>query len=412
MFQKLLFLPAFLLPYLVLANPYYSIADGNWSTADSWSLTNDGPPSFESPSSSDTVYIQHAIIHNAGKTYKHTGNVIIEAGGYLHIDTGYGSSNVYKFEGNRFEVYGTLTCTSDFFHQKSWSNDYGILILHEASGFAIGDDLILCGTSETILNTINCGDAGTLDDIYFRGTQAKMCGQGHFIIPDRMRAWNDSETEIIPASTQIVNQLCAGFKLFDDPGTCTNPVITGGGTFTLKQRDFDLVAISEPKQIRLHWQIDETDIEAAYFIERSHNGQSFSTLNQVSISEIDQTQLQGIDKQPLNGRQYYRIKQIPLDGEAIYSEVISLNYYDHSPQFQVFQNPNQPIQLQLRGIASEQSLSLKLYNANGAIVQHSHLPPSRSGTAELSLTSDLPPGIYIVELLHPSSNMLTRFVLQ
>lgn len=412
MIRRFLFLPALLLPYLVLANPYYSIADGSWSASDSWSLTIDGPPAFESPSSSDTVYIRHAIIQNTGGTYKHTGNVIIESGAYLHLNTGYGSSNVYKFEGDRFEVYGTLTSTSDFFHQASWSSDYGILILHEGSGFAIGDDLILCGTSETILNTINCGDAGTLDDIYFRGTQSKMCGEGHFIIPDRMRAWDDSKTEITPASTQIVNQLCAGFQLFDDPGTCTSPTITGGGTFVLNQRDFDLLAISEAKQVRLRWQINESDMEASYFIERSHDGQSFRTLNRVSISQIDQAQYQGIDKQPLRGSQYYRIRQLQTDGKAIYSEVINLDYHDPSPQLQVSQNPNQPDQIQLRGIASEQSLSLRLYNANGAIVQHSHLPPSRSGTAELSLSSDLPPGIYIVELLHPSANILARFVLQ
>lgn len=407
-----LFLPAFLLPHLTIANPYYSRADGLWSQTDTWSLSLDGPPAFETPSSSDTVYIRHSVIYDAGSTYKHTGNIIIESNAYLHFNTGYGSSNVFKFEGERFEVFGTLTTTSDFFHQASWSSEYGVLILNEGSGFAIGDDLILCGTGETILNTINCGDAGSLDDIYFIGTQSKLCGQGHFIIPDRMRAWDDDRNEITPASAQIVNQICAGFQLFDDPGTCSNPVITGGGTFVLKQRDFDLSTNIKGQQIQLSWLADREEKGARYFIERSSDGQSFRTLKHKGPKKAPQNQMHAYDRFPPTGTLYYRVKQLNQNGQETFSETVSLHFQGANLKLAVSNKSGERDCLQLSGFSHSQNLALRVFNTNGSLVQKTHLAPTQSGgSAELFLPPDLPSGVYVIELLHPSTTLQARFIL-
>ncbi|MEM6346508.1 MAG: T9SS type A sorting domain-containing protein [Bacteroidota bacterium] len=411
MYKFLLILPALLLPHLTAANPYYSRTDGSWSSSDTWSLSIDGPPAFESPSSGDTVYIRHTVIHSAGSTYTHTGNVIIESDGYLHIDTGTGSSKVYKFEGNRFEIYGTLTTSSDFFHQKAWSNEYGILILHEGSGFAVGDDLILCGTSETILNTIACGNASTLDDIYFYGTQSKLCGQGHFIIMDRMRAWNDSGSEITPASTQIVNQICAGFELFDDPGTCINPVIEGGGTFVLSRRNFYLSARPTPQHVRLRWQADLREEGALYFIERSFDGAQFQMIGPPRPAHPDKKHMHAHDRRPPIGSLYYRIKQVNQSGLESYSDIVSVEFLGPNPRLQLSQKPEQRNLLQVRGYPPIPNLGLRVFNSNGTLVQETTISSTQNGSAELILPSNLPAGVYVVKLSHPSSNLQARFIL-
>ncbi|MEL7532163.1 MAG: hypothetical protein AAFN10_12675 [Bacteroidota bacterium] len=411
MYKFLLILPTLLLPHLTVANPYFSRTDGAWSTSDTWSLSIDGPPAIDSPSSSDTVYIRHSVIHSAGATYKHTGNVFIESDGYLHIDTGSGSSRVYKFEGERFEVYGTLTTSSDFFHQKSWSSEYGILILHEGSGFAVGDDLILCGTSETILNTIACGNASTLDDIYFIGTQSKICGQGNFIIMDRMRAWNDAGTEITPASDQIVGQICAGFELFDDPGTCTNPVIEGGGTFVLSRPDFNLSARLGPEHVRLRWQADPEEKGAHYFIERSLDGTQFQMLDRPRPAHPDKKHMHIHDRRPPVGSLYYRVKQVNQNGMEFVSDIVRVEYQGHNPKLEVSQQLDQPRLLQLRGFPQSHSLGLRVFNTNGSLVQQIQIGPSQTGSAELHLPPHLPAGVYVVELIHPSTHLQARFIL-
>lgn len=395
-----------LLSLLLNANPYYSTQDGDWSDPNSWALTEGGLPGLESPSAGDTVYISHEISHNTGGTYTHTGDVYILESGTYHINSGSGSSKVYKFEGNRFEVFGTVTTSSDFLHQASWTSEYGILILHEGSGFAIGDDLILCGTSETILNTELCGNGGTLDDIYFRGTQAKICGQGYFYVVDRMRAWDDSRSEVFPASDQIVNQICAGFALYSDPGICATPGIIGGGTFVLQWRDFGLRARKMENAIRLSWMIDR-QAEGDYFVERSADGVHFHRLTGPLHRKKDRHY--SLDLQPFTGRNYYRVHLSHPDGLQEHSSVISM-IFQPEPVLQIDHTEITSGQLMLRVIPPRKGNCVRIYNASGQLVQQSKVPATRSGEANVSLPPDLSAGIYVVELVHPSSLLQTRFI--
>ncbi|MEL6649331.1 MAG: T9SS type A sorting domain-containing protein [Bacteroidota bacterium] len=408
MFRFFLFsLGLCLLSSLLSANPYYSIRDGDWSNPESWSLTEGGFSALESPTAGDTVYINHQISHNTGGTYKHTGDVfVLENGGY-YINSGSGSSKVYKFEGNRFEVFGTVTTSSDFLHQASWTSEYGILILHQGSGFAIGDDLILCGTSETILNTELCGNGGTLDDIYFRGTQAKICGQGYFYVVDRMRAWNDSGSEVFPASDQIVNQICAGFALYSDPGICATPGIVGGGTFVLQWRDFGLRAKEAGPGIRLSWLLDQ-EAEGDYFVERSADGVNFQTLS--THIHRKKGRHHSVDPQPISGRNYYRIRLSHSDGRQEYSRVISM-FFQPGLGLQVDHTKITTGYLMLRGIPQRKGNCVRIYDASGHLVQQSKVPATRSGEANILLPPDLSTGVYVVELLHPSSLLQTRFII-
>ncbi|MFM9910749.1 MAG: T9SS type A sorting domain-containing protein, partial [Chitinophagaceae bacterium] len=89
----------------------------------------------------------------------------------------------------------------------------------------------------------------------------------------------------------------------------------------------------------LNWQTAAEQNNDRFEIERSSNGIQFITIGIVkSVSSLFGAGYSFEDTRPLVGINYYRLKQVDMDGKFIYSRVVQLNFVINS-NIKFFPNP-------------------------------------------------------------------------
>jgi len=116
-------------------------------------------------------------------------------------------------------------------------------------------------------------------------------------------------------------------------------------------------------------------------------------------------QYQWIDEKPVPDVNYYRLRQINLDGSYEYSQSVSV-FYDPAQKhsdIQIFPNPVQDI-MYYQAANIEQVERILLFDVNGKLLQESKVI-----NGQLSLTG-LPKGLYLFVLEKTSGRMQRRIV--
>jgi len=150
-------------------------------------------------------------------------------------------------------------------------------------------------------------------------------------------------------------------------------------------------AISEAPAVNLIWET-ATEIDNDYFeIEHSLSGKDFKTIGRVtgngtvnSISSYEYKHLQ-----PVNGLNYYRLKQVDFDGQHHYSDVISVWLDLLAENIQLYPNPTQG-RLNV-AIPWQGSFKVRIYDSIGNEVYSTHLT---GGTPQSIETDGMPRGLY------------------
>ncbi|MEL6592409.1 MAG: hypothetical protein AAFQ68_20090, partial [Bacteroidota bacterium] len=92
----------------------------------------------------------------------------------------------------------------------------------------------------------------------------------------------------------------------------------------------------------LNWST-ASELNNDYFeIERSTDGASFQTLASVAGTgtTAEQQDYKFVDFSPVNGENYYRLKQVDLDGQFAYSAIIRLQVEPNKFRYSVYPNPS------------------------------------------------------------------------
>ena len=162
---------------------------------------------------------------------------------------------------------------------------------------------------------------------------------------------------------------------------------------------------SELKWITLNEQ--NTD---RFEVERSEDGKSFTGIGQMegAGATITNKNYQYLDKNPIKGINYYRLKQVYSDGKSNYSTVVFVKY-DHltfgnpKANLTVYPNPSRDeinIDLSLFG---GQKLRLDIFNFEGKRMKSDLFIAQTSWKQRIS---DLKNGIYIIKAYNLGANQL------
>jgi len=161
--------------------------------------------------------------------------------------------------------------------------------------------------------------------------------------------WNDD-----PLALVWENQGAASTTGVTSSGTVTSNLVT---TF-INRRPFTLASISlgsplpialvqftatnNQSVVDLFWQTASETNNDYFTIERSANGNDFIEIKRQEGAGNSSSMLDyfDVDKAPLNGVSYYRLKQTDFDGEYTYSEIVKVNRKSNSStRLVVYPNP-------------------------------------------------------------------------
>lgn len=145
---------------------------------------------------------------------------------------------------------------------------------------------------------------------------------------------------------------------------------SGITSFVLPLRFVSFSALRLDKYIKVDWEVAEEPGDYEYFVERSTNGGSFSTMGTVraqTYSSIN-TAYSFIDQNPTIGSLYYRIKVKEAGGLVYFSEVQSLAF--SKSLIKIYPVPATR-QLTIEGIASliHKALEGFVLDASGAVIK-------------------------------------------
>ncbi len=215
-------------------------------------------------------------------------------------------------------------------------------------------------------------------------------------------------------TTGQLGQDGAGNFVSGDPAlspTINFGTLAGGPYFTspafvipVELSNFDAKPINNT--VKLNW-LTASERNNGYFnIERSANGQEWSTIGQVKGNGTTSkaTNYAFADEAPLATVNYYRLKQVDMDEKSSYSPTVSVNFKGNGKQLSVFPNPAND-RLNVVSDRFDTEGVVEIYDLSGRLVQ------SVKNTATQLDISRLNAGLYQLRLLDKTGAVMsqTRF---
>ena len=146
-------------------------------------------------------------------------------------------------------------------------------------------------------------------------------------------------------------------------------------------------------------------------VEHSTNGINFNKVGarDAAGNSNSSTQNEFIHPSPLSGRNYYRIKQIDIDGRFSYSSVILIQRTDGKNILTIFPNPAKDV-ITISLNKSVAKTTLQIYNPQGQLVMQRVIAAGvLSQSLDISL---LPQGMYLIQLLADGETTTAKFLKQ
>lgn len=157
--------------------------------------------------------------------------------------------------------------------------------------------------------------------------------------------------------------------------------------------------------VLLKWKVGDSKSETDFTIERSRDGKNFTEIGRVAAGSGNKDlSYQYVDTDPMNGRNFYRLKQKDNSGETNYSGVAIVTF-GKSSQFAAFPNPANAT----LAIACEADSKIELYNAQGQVV---NVSVTRNGNHSVLNTLNLQAGYYVLQVTEGGVSKSQNIVIQ
>jgi hypothetical protein len=195
----------------------------------------------------------------------------------------------------------------------------------------------------------------------------------------------------------IVQTTSAQYKGGNGEGHGMASAGTSANTLPLPIKLVSFTANQHDTVVILNWSTVSEENNDVFVLEKSIEGFDFEKIGSVKGAGNSSQQLDYVfyDKNPVQGKSYYRLKQIDFDGQFTYSDVQKVvNNKIMSVITGVFPNPfNEQITIE-----SPDLESFRIYNAEGKDFTFLSVKLVQSSTSIVLNTSQLPAGIYWIRV--------------
>ncbi len=153
--------------------------------------------------------------------------------------------------------------------------------------------------------------------------------------------------------------------------------------------------------ISLAWKTAQEISNEKFIVEKSENGADFKEVGMV-LGNQNATTIRSynwLDRRPLTGHNYYRLRQVDLNGEFEYSAIKVVNYITND-EITLYPNPITNF-FHLKGIP-QGTYSFKIFNTLGILVYGGNIV---DGTAKIGVLEN---GVYTLQVADKEKNVVYR----
>lgn len=146
------------------------------------------------------------------------------------------------------------------------------------------------------------------------------------------------------------------------------------------------------KTAKLEWTTAKESNCVGYDIQRSADGFTWEVIDKIPCkNSVVGNTYSYIDEKPLDGVSYYRLKQLDISGEFLYSNAVALSFSDSEVDFSIIPQPSiNSAFVALAGNTDNQPFNFGIYGIDGRFLLNFKLTQS----AAIALPS-LPFGVYV-----------------
>ena len=253
----------------------------------------------------------------------------------------------------------------------------------------------------TITDGVSSFSQATITIYYENGDGVTNASALRIAKDDGASNWTDlGGTGTANGSGQITSDAFTSFSDF---------VLANIGASTLPLQWLNFTGKKINGQSLLEWKTDNETNTSDFVIERSRNGSLFEFIgNRVAASTNGIHSYSFTDVQPLQGTNFYRLKQVDRDGRFTYSNIIRLSFDDSGKPLLVYPNPADGyVNLDFTG--KKETVTIQLYDAAGRLVKSG----STSNQSPLRIElANLPAGKYYVQVSDGESTATGTFLKQ
>ena len=173
-------------------------------------------------------------------------------------------------------------------------------------------------------------------------------------------------------------------------------------------------ARKQDKDVLLSWSVVHEQNSRYYSVQRSPDGSAFDSIGSVGavVATSYTASYTFADQTPLQGDNFYRLKQVDKDGSFRYSTVTKIVINAKDGQFTIGQNPVQGI-LQLKvELPSPQKLTLQVTDISGHVLLSKMYEGSKGLSGYSISVSHLAKGAYMIHVQSESINGAKAFIRQ
>lgn len=362
------------------------IADGNWGNAASWQSGNIATTLSEDVTMNNnvSVTINNPQTFTVGNVTANNQNILtINAGGTLQLGSPGNPRSLTGGNNTTITVAGTLII-------------YGELVVNNNLTLSIPAGGVVTIIGNVTMNN-NAGlvvnGAVTVGGNFVAGNNANLTVNGTVDV--------GGSTTVGPGST------LTGTGTFSTGPPCTGPAAFCSGTLPVEL--LFMQARSTGTSIEVAW-ATATEVNFSHFeVQRSYDGFHFRTIAEVAGSGMTTTERRDYaitDEKPNNGKNYYRLRSIDLDGTYVFSRV-AVATLEVQRDFQLSPNPLAASPLRVDFNFANEPGVLTIYDLSGRVVSRT---PVTSRENQIQFDQPLASGLYLVQFTSLSFQRTHRLI--
>lgn len=171
-------------------------------------------------------------------------------------------------------------------------------------------------------------------------------------------------------------------------------------------------ALAYKEKVQLYWTTASEENCKEYIIERTLNSRDFTEVARVqgAGNSVSLLNYESVDNSPVEGNNYYRLKQIDFNGEFTYTKLVAVKFSTSAADLYIVPNPALDKAFIKFNAAGNYVTFLKVMDMKGKIIFHKQFI-SDEGLNEYSLNmAEMARGIYSVQLIVEDQNLVSKLV--